>query len=144
MPVELRNESELPADEARLRRAAQRVLEAEGRPRADLFVLIVGDRRMLELNRTHLGRDGTTDVIAFALSEAPGPAGVPESLGDVVVSAERAAQQADELGEDRARELTRLVIHGVLHLLGWDDVDPDDRAAMHERTEQLLLEVEPK
>ena len=140
MTVELRNETEREIDEGFLTGAALCALSGEGRPEADVFVLIVDDEAIQRLNSRYLGRDRPTDVIAFALSEAPGPDGVPESLGDVVVSIETALRQAAELGEPAEREMARLVMHGVLHLLGWDDLDPDKADAMHARTEQLLRE----
>ncbi len=108
---------------ARLRRIAfvrlaQRVIEAAGEPEAQLSLLLVGDRRMRRLNRLYRGRDYPTDVLAFPMREAGGPAS--PLLGDVVISLPQAARQAKGAGHSLDRELATLLIHGTLHLFGYD------------------------
>ncbi len=83
-----------------------------------LAVCLVSDRRMRELNRRFRDRDATTDVLSFP-SGAPDPDG-GHHLGDIVVSVQRADAQARERGHDLSRELRILLIHGYLHLLGYD------------------------
>lgn len=123
----------------RVRALAAHVLVAERRPDAALSVTIVGDRRIAALHRDWLGVPGPTDVISFPLSddEAPLP-GAPALLGEVVVSADTAAREARARGLPFERELLLYVAHGTLHLLGYDDHDPRDRARMHRRQEALL------
>lgn len=106
-------------------------------------VTIVGDAEIRELNRVHLGIDEITDVLAFSLLEGGpepdvrgGPAGLP--LGDVVVSADRAFVHGEEYGHGFLPELALLVVHGVLHLLGYGDETPGQRARMREMEREAL------
>ncbi|MDQ7829966.1 MAG: rRNA maturation RNase YbeY [Armatimonadota bacterium] len=132
---------------AALRRAARHALRAEGAPRdVELSIAVVDDAAIRALNRRYRGEDRATDVLAFP--QAPpgrsGPGlmalggGQGVVLGDVVLSAERAAVQAAALGHSTARELALLVIHGVLHLLGYDDTAPAGARRMRARQEALL------
>ncbi|MDT8435533.1 MAG: rRNA maturation RNase YbeY [Gemmatimonadota bacterium] len=120
--------------EERLRRAAAAALATAAPPfTGELSVTFLPDEEMGELNRTWLGRSGPTDVIAFGLE---GPA----RTGDVYVAPETAARNARELGIDVDEELARLVIHGVLHVLGHDHPEGDERygSPMYELQEELL------
>jgi len=114
---------------------ARRVLRAEGVRDAVLSVAFVGRRRIRTLNRTYLGRDRETDVIAFALPGAPGPL-----VGDVYCSPDAAAAAARRFGGTAREELRRLVVHGVLHVLGHDHPEGPGRtrSAMWARQERLL------
>lgn len=100
---------------------------------AELAVVLIGDKAMRELNRRHRGVDAPTDILAFP-DETRGPfvdaPGLPRYLGDVVISFHRAQTQAAEAGHDVKAELQLLVVHGVLHLLGYDDVAEEQRAHM--------------
>ncbi len=112
------------------------VLRAEN-DRHDVSVALVDDAAIAELHERWLGVPGPTDVIAFPLlSEEDADV----LLGEVVVSSDTAMRQATELGHPPERELLLYVVHGVLHLLGYDDHDPEDRQRMHQRQEQLLGE----
>lgn len=105
--------------------------------RHDVSVALVDDAAIAELHERWLGVPGPTDVIAFPLL-AEGDADL--LLGEVVVSSDTAMRQATERGHPPERELLLYVVHGVLHLLGYDDHDPEDRQRMHQRQEQLLEE----
>ncbi|MEJ2520228.1 MAG: rRNA maturation RNase YbeY, partial [Desulfuromonadales bacterium] len=96
------------------------ILNALGCPEARLSVLIVDDAAIREINRDYLDRDRPTNVIAFAMQEGEGAGVQPEVLGDVVISAETAARDAAEAGTSFASELYFLLLHGILHLLGYD------------------------
>ena len=99
---------------------ARRLLRALGEERAELTITLVDDAAMHALNRDYRGKDRPTDVLAFAMREglrAPGDATV---LGDVVISLDTAARQARRPTRSVAAEVRTLVIHGVLHLLGYD------------------------
>lgn len=100
-----------------------------------MSIRLVDDGTIAELNRRYRGVEGPTDVLAFPLEE-PGslrscrPGEPPLLLGDVVISAERAREQADRYGHSFRRELAFLTIHGVLHLLGHDHHEEGERQRM--------------
>jgi len=121
---------------AALRRAALAAMSAEGcPPGSEASIAVVSDRAIRALNRRYLGRDRATDVLAFPQDARDGPG---KLLGDVVVSAERAAAQAPRYGQTVEGELEVLVIHGVLHLLGYDDTPPRARLRMRRRQRAIL------
>lgn len=135
--------SEVPAE--RLRAAARAVVRAEGYPGvgpAELTLVVTDDSGIQSLNRDFLGSDVPTDVLAFAALEDGGPfIAAPEAggyLGDVIVSYPRAVAQAQEQGHSPEQELTLLVVHGVLHLLGYDHADEESKAAMWTRQDAIL------
>ena len=103
-----------------MRRVAQRILDALGCLEAELSVTIVGDRAIRVLNREYLGRDKATNVISFAMQEGEFGSINPEQLGDVVISADTAAREADEAGESFSGRLYFLLLHGILHITGYD------------------------
>lgn len=107
----------------------------------ELAVVVTGDEVLQELNRRHRGVDATTDVLAFP-DDTRGPfvgaPGLPRYLGDVIISFPRAGDQAAEAGHDVQAELQLLVVHGVLHLLGYDDVTEEKRAQMWAAQAEIL------
>jgi probable rRNA maturation factor len=127
--------------EHRLRTVAEATLHHEGRS-GPLTLVITSDEGIHELNRDFLGRDAPTDVLAFAAQEEAGPFVLaPEAgtyLGDVIVSYPRAVAQAAELGHSTQQELDLLIVHGVLHLLGYDHATESERAAMWSTQETIL------
>lgn len=119
------------------------VLEAEEVPRGQVDLHFVGPDAITELNVAHLDGTGPTDVLSFPYEDDPwsaGPelAGAPVALGDVVVCTEVAVAQAPEHAGRPEDELALLVVHGVLHVLGWDHAEPDEEAAMQAREADLL------
>lgn len=163
----------LPAPRAVLARAIARALDAAGAPSPGSVGLILSDNAELaDLNEAHMGHEGPTDVLSFPMlppeaypphpgsnSRGPKPAGsvsagpafvLPGGLrthiGDIIVSVERAIEQADEgrggqTGDVRwspADELRLLVTHGTLHCCGWDHADPIEGDAMRALERQLL------
>jgi rRNA maturation RNase YbeY len=107
-------------------------------PDAELSVVLVDDRRMRRLNREYRGRDRPTDVLSFAQQE--GPAGAPAGLlGDVVISVPATRRQARERGVRLADEGDRLLVHGLLHLLGYDHEGSVAEARRMQRRERALL-----
>jgi len=120
-----------------LEKAAHGARASEGREDVEVSVALLADDDMSELNRRYLGKDGPTDVIAFALGEGG------DLVGDVYVGVEQARRQAEELGLPAHEELARLVIHGVLHVLGHDHPEGPERAqsAMFFLQERVLREV---
>lgn len=95
-------------------------------------VCLVSDRTMRGLHRRWRGRSGTTDVLSFPDGSREGPEG-PVHLGDVVISVDQAARQAKERGVPLAREIRSLVLHGWLHLLGFDHETDDGTMGRLER-----------
>jgi len=123
----------------RLLRVADLVLESLGFEDAELSVLLVSDRRIQQLNKQYLGRNRPTDVLAFAQWEGGGDALHPDWLGDVVISAETAEEQAVQEGAELNEELDLLLIHGILHLLGYEHTGASEEAAVMGRKQKQLL-----
>jgi len=107
----------------------------------ELAVVVTDDEALRELNRRYRGVDAPTDVLAFP-DETRGPfvgaPGLPRYLGDVIISFPRAEAQAAEAGHDVQAELQLLVVHGVLHLLGYDDAVEEQRAQMWAAQAEIL------
>ncbi|MEE8448956.1 MAG: rRNA maturation RNase YbeY [Thermodesulfobacteriota bacterium] len=99
----------------RLRKVAREALKRLGCLDKELSVALVDDGKMMELNRRYLGRDRPSDVLAFPMDSDDGPL-----LGDVVISVDRALAQAKQARKGLDEELIILLLHGVLHLLGYD------------------------
>ena len=134
------DEQTAPVDSERLLRLASFVLTDQGVPDAMEVSLLFVDRTTIgELNAHHMGKDGPTDVLAFPI-DLPGEtmAGAPAILGDVVLCPDVAATQAAERGLTAAAEMELLVVHGLLHLLGHDHAEPDERTTMFSLTDRLL------
>lgn len=106
---------------------------AEAVSGAELSVAIVGDEEIEHLNRRYLGRSGPTDVLAF-------PYGIEEDHieGEVVINADEAMRQAERRSHGPEDELLLYAVHGVLHLLGYDDADVEQTKRMHERELSVL------
>lgn len=128
-------------DEGSLRRVAAEVLSQEGvEEETELGLVLTDDEAIRELNRRFRGVDSPTDVLAFGAETeehfVTAPQG-PPYLGDVVISYQRALAQAEELGHSVAEELKLLVVHGILHLLGYDHQDETDAREMREREKKM-------
>jgi len=122
----------------RLGRDARRLLAALKLSHAELSLLLVSDREMHRLNHVWRGKDRPTDVLAFAQAEGPG--GAPDGLlGDVVISVDTARRQAADCGHPLPHEGARLLVHGLLHLLGYDHERSAAEARRMERKERRLL-----
>jgi len=111
-----------------------------GCPEAELSVSIVGDRSIRVLNRDYLGRDKATNVISFAMQEGEFGALNPQLLGDVVISADTAAREAEEAGEPFWSRLSFLLLHGILHITGYDHERSGEAEAarMEEREREIF------
>ena len=135
MSVRIRNrQRHVPISLPRLRRLAGRALAALGRSDREVDVSVVDDREIRRLHARYLGRRRATDVIAFNL-EGPGPSPL---LGEVIISVETAARQSRRIGVPIALELDLLLVHGLLHLAGYDDREPAEARRMHEREREIL------
>lgn len=142
MAVFLADEQTHPVDGDRLARLTRFVLADQRVPDAmEVSVLFVDRTTMAELNAHHMGVDGPTDVLAFPI-DMPGEnrAGEAAILGDVVLCPEVAAEQSGPHGTQPDTEMELLVVHGLLHLLGHDHVEDDERVRMFSLTDRLLAE----
>ena len=122
-----------------IRKALRAVARREGWS-GDLSVAIVTDQIIHSLNARFLAHDEPTDVLAFLYDEKT-PCGADDVAGEIIVSAETAARVAASLDETPERELLRYCIHGLLHICGYDDRTPEERARMEERQERYLNET---
>ena len=123
------------------RRIAAGVLAAEGVPAAELGVLVTDDDAVRRLNAEYVGEDETTDVLAFSLREGEefaSPDGVLR-LGEVIISYPTASRQAAEAGRLVDEEIAHLLVHGILHLLGYDHAQTGDEVRMRGREGELLV-----
>ena len=125
--------------EAVVGRVVQQLLALVGETTSEVSIEFVGDARMRRLNCDYRQKDQTTDVLAFACREAGGPA--TPMLGDVVVSVPTAKRQAESLVLSLNEELVRLLIHGLLHVLGYDHERSTKEAQRMRRKEEKLLEA---
>lgn len=146
MSVFLADEQDDPIDAEPLRRLAEMVLEEERIPEdTEVTLLLVGADQIATYNERFMHRTGATDVLAFPIENLqPGmtperkPGGPPLSLGDVVIAPSYVRTQAEEAGVKFEDELSLMVVHGLLHLLGYDHHDEAEAEAMEERERQLL------
>lgn len=131
-------------DQDRLRRAVTTTLEAEGVVGAPgVTVVLVGDEEMASLHEAYRNEPGTTDVLSFPYDQAtPDPGSeMAGYLGDIVICYPQAARQAEEEGHSTQDELDLLAVHGTLHLLGYDDEDPNNRLLMWARQARVLRQL---
>lgn len=116
-------------------------------PKTELSIMIVDDSYIKELNFIYRGENNPTDVLSFAMNELseeeieidmPGEINI---LGDIVVSLEKAISQSEEYGHSIERELGYLIAHGMLHLLGYDHENEEERSLMRSLEERIMQEV---
>jgi rRNA maturation RNase YbeY len=124
-----------------IRKKARLLLSALGCDEAELSVTFVDDPTIASLNAQWRQVEGSTDVLAFPMDEQGADLPHPPMLGDVVISAERAVAQAEEVGHSLERELDVLLIHGLLHLMGHDHEASGEQASSMARKEEDLLRV---
>ena len=113
-------------------------------PTAEISILLCHNEYIHELNKQYRDIDRPTDVLSFALNEGEedGYDGPDTALlGDIVISLDKVQEQADEYGHSVERELAYLTIHGMLHILGYDHMEPDDKAEMRKEEEFILTRL---
>ena len=121
-----------------IRRVAQSILVQAGHPTAQLSISLVGKTRMRSLNRKYRGRDYPTDVLAFPMGGAGKQTEV--FLGDVVICLPIAIGQASRFENTADQEILRLLIHGTLHLLGYDHEQSKPEATRMQRKERAIVQ----
>ena len=124
---------------------AQDILNVLGFPEAELSISIIDDPEMHNLNRDYRGRDKPTNVLSFAMNEGDFNTINPEILGDVVISADTAQSESIEYGIKFEERLFQLLIHGILHLVGYDhERGENDSAIMEKKSDEIMVEVFPE
>ncbi len=106
-------------------------------PESDITIVLTDDAQLHELNREFLGVDAPTDVLSFPASESDPETGAAY-LGDILISIPRAAQQAQAAGHPVEAEVQLLVVHGVLHLLGYDHAEAEEKTLMWNEQAKVL------
>lgn len=150
--ISIKRNMDLPIEKNWLEKIARRVLEAEKITSSiEMGLLITDSKTVRKLNRIYRGDDTPTDVLAFEMTsgiyqepELPfvsAPDGI-KHLGEVVISYPQAVKQAQEQGHGVTRELALLIVHGILHLLGYDHEVPADEQKMRDRENQVLSILE--
>ncbi len=142
LQIEITNEHpDYQHNPAQLSAAVEQVLRDAGVTDATISIAVVDDPTIHELNNRYLQHDYPTDVISFLLEDDDSGIG-----GEVIVSADTAATTAARLGWSTEHELLLYVVHGMLHLVGYDDLTSDDLAEMRqqERAVMLALGIEPR
>ena len=146
MSIEVANESGVAVDESALASVAQHVLAAmQVNPAAELSVMVVTTEVMTELHERWMDEPGPTDVMAFPMDELVDESRRPDApeigpalLGDVVLCPSVAVRQARAAGHSMDDELLLLATHGVLHLLGYDHMEPDEEKEMFGLQQKLI------
>jgi probable rRNA maturation factor len=134
-------ESEFSFPEDLLERAAQAALVHEAQSLdSELSIVLTNETRLHELNLNYLGIDAPTDVLSFPASETDPETGA-HYIGDILISIPRAQVQANAAGHPLESEVQLLVVHGVLHLLGHDHADPDEKARMWKAQSEILANL---
>ncbi len=117
---------------------ARTLLKHLGLPRAELSIVLCDDEFIRALNAQWRQKDEPTDVLSFAMGEGEDAGLTPDLLGDIVISVETAARQGAALGLSLDEEMRVLLVHGLLHLLGHDHIEPEDAAEMRAKEAELL------
>ncbi|MGA9263187.1 MAG: rRNA maturation RNase YbeY [Desulfobacterales bacterium] len=124
---------------AKIRRKARVILDALGSPEAELSILLVDDAAIAQLNRQYLSRSGPTNVIAFPMREGEFADVSPQLLGDVVISVDTAEREGNAAGIALAVRLDELLVHGILHLFGYEhEKNNADARVMAEKSTALM------
>jgi probable rRNA maturation factor len=128
--IVVRNARDAPPLDGRIvKRRAERMLTELGVEDAELSVMLTNDSGIRELNEKHREKSKATDVLSFPMDErGKGPSGATRLLGDVVISLDTAARQARQRRRELISEVTHLLAHGILHLIGYDhETDAEER-----------------
>ena len=130
-------------DEEKINEFVDMILEHEELENTEntyVSFLITTNDIIQNINSEYRGKDTPTDVISFAYNETEN-IGPFDILGDIIISAEKVTEQAKEYGHSTEREFYYVLCHGMLHLLGYDHIDDEDKKVMREKEEELLKEI---
>ncbi len=139
MAIEIANRTKQRVNRSIIERSVEIVL-AFGKKKADVSIVIVGDRAMRTLNRNLRAKDSVTDILSFTESESENPeAGF---IGELVIDLQQINRQAKKFGNSKTTELAFIVIHGMLHLLGYEDESERGRIEMERIGHTLLKKMD--
>ena len=130
-------------DEERINEFVDLILEHEKLENIEntyVSFLVTTNDVIRNINNEYRGKDTPTDVISFAYNETEN-IGPFDILGDIIISEEKVMEQAEEYGHSAEREFYYVLCHGMLHLLGYDHIDDEDKKVMREKEEELLKEI---
>lgn len=122
-----------------VRRAAEAAMLDNDAPPSEISVVLSDDEHLRELNKHHRGMDKPTNVLSFPAARTKTPAGAPRMLGDIVIAFETVEREAAEESKPFENHLSHLVVHGVLHLLGYDHEGDEEEAELMETRERQIL-----
>ena len=125
-------------EQTRIVEQAERVLRALDLRDAELSIVLCDDLFIHPLNRDYRAKDRPTDVLSFAQREGDFAFQDDPVLGDVIISLETTVRQAEERGHPLNKELSILLVHGILHLIGYDHIEDDEAAIMEAKEKELL------
>ncbi len=144
MSISIQNrQDKLKVDQRRLRRSLKTLLAEMDQKDGEISLVLVDDAQIREINRTYLDRDRPTNVISFAMTEGEFGHVNPDVLGDIVISTETASRDAQAGNIDFMDEMEFLLIHGLLHLLGYDheEVGPEESRKMKDKEQELFYRL---
>lgn len=124
--------------EACVRRAAEAAMRDGEAPPSEISVVLSDDEHIRELNKHHRNMDKPTNVLSFPPARSKAPPGTPRFLGDIVLAFETIEREARDEDKPLENHITHLVVHGVLHLLGYDHEDEEEAELMENRERQIL------
>lgn len=125
-------------DPRTIKRRAKRILEALGQTHCELSIMLCDDGFIHELNREYRGKDKPTDVLSFPMAQEDSVEEPTTMLGDVIISVDTALVQANANGHSLLKESTTLLIHGILHLIGYTHDSDEDEEQMNRIAADLL------
>jgi len=135
--IEINNLTTNPIDENFLKKVAKIILEGEGKGKSDLSIALIGPGKMRKLNKRYLGKNRITDVLAFGESQKLEELG----LGEIVICLREVKKNAKRFGQSFEKELARVLIHGILHLLGYNHEKNEKEAEKMEEKEKYYLSL---
>lgn len=127
-------------DDSLVHQAAQLAIESQRKEKVEMSVVFVDDESMRNLNATYRGFDEPTDVLSFSANETDPESGIVY-VGDVVISLDTALRQADKYGHLLIEEIQLLVVHGVLHLFGYDHSSEEEKSEMWAHQSGILTSL---
>lgn len=133
--------TKIPDLDACVRRAAEAAMLDGDAPPSEISVVLSDDEHIRELNKHHRGMDMPTNVLSFPAARTKTPSGAPRILGDIVLALETVEREAAEESKPLENHISHLVVHGVLHLLGYDHEDDEEAEMMEERERQILAKL---
>jgi rRNA maturation RNase YbeY len=143
MPVEVSYQAPVDLPVSSIRQIAKDVFQGEGIKKDKVISLVFVDHAyMTGINKSYFHRNESTDVISFFLNDDLFPGGLKSPWGEIYICVDRAREQADDYQVTLQNEITRLIIHGLLHLIGYSDETMEDRKRMTELENRYLSHIE--